>query len=65
MALAALVAEPALMLLDEPTNHLDVDAIEWLEKLLLGYAGAVVVITHDRRFLDNVATRIVELDRGS
>ncbi len=60
----ALVAEPALMLLDEPTNHLDVDAIEWLEKLLLGYAGAVVVITHDRRFLDNVATRIVELDRG-
>lgn len=60
----ALVAEPNLMLLDEPTNHLDVAAIEWLEKLLQGFAGAVVVITHDRRFLDNIATRIVELDRG-
>lgn len=61
----ALVAEPNLMLLDEPTNHLDVAAIEWLEKLLQGFAGAVVVITHDRRFLDNIATRIVELDRGT
>ena len=60
----ALVAEPNLMLLDEPTNHLDVAAIEWLEKLLQGFAGAVVVITHDRRFLDNISTRIVELDRG-
>ena len=60
----ALVAEPNLMLLDEPTNHLDLAAIEWLEKLLQGFAGAVVVITHDRRFLDNISTRIVELDRG-
>ena len=60
----ALVAEPNLMLLDEPTNHLDVAAIEWLEKLLQGFAGAVVVITHDRRFLDNISTCIVELDRG-
>ena len=60
----ALVGEPQLLLLDEPTNHLDVDGILWLEELLRGYAGAVIVITHDRIFLDNVATRIVELDRG-
>jgi ATP-binding cassette subfamily F protein uup len=60
----ALVAEPDLLLLDEPTNHLDIDGIEWLESLLVGFAGAVVVVTHDRRFLDRVATRIVELDRG-
>jgi ATP-binding cassette subfamily F protein uup len=60
----ALVAEPDLLLLDEPTNHLDVDGILWLEDLLRGYQGAVMLITHDRVFLDNVATRIVELDRG-
>ncbi|WP_137939370.1 ATP-binding cassette domain-containing protein [Chitinivorax sp. B] len=60
----ALVAEPNVLLLDEPTNHLDVAAIEWLEGILRAFAGGVVVITHDRRFLDNVATRIVELDRG-
>jgi ATP-binding cassette subfamily F protein uup len=60
----ALVAEPDVLLLDEPTNHLDLAAIEWLEELLKGFAGAVLFITHDRRFLDNVATRIVELDRG-
>ena len=60
----ALVAEPELLLLDEPTNHLDVDGILWLEDLLRGYQGAVMLITHDRVFLDNVATRIVELDRG-
>ncbi|MDA8257344.1 MAG: ATP-binding cassette domain-containing protein [Betaproteobacteria bacterium] len=60
----ALVAEPRLLLLDEPTNHLDVDGILWLEDLLRGYAGAIMVITHDRVFLDGVATRIVELDRG-
>jgi ATP-binding cassette subfamily F protein uup len=60
----ALVAEPDLLLLDEPTNHLDIDSIAWLEELLLGHAGAVIVITHDRRFLDRVATRVVELDRG-
>ena len=60
----ALVARPDVLLLDEPTNHLDLDAIQWLEELLLGFAGSVVVITHDRAFLDRVATRIVELDRG-
>ncbi|MBI5937360.1 MAG: ATP-binding cassette domain-containing protein [Betaproteobacteria bacterium] len=60
----ALVAEPELLLLDEPTNHLDFEAIAWLEGLLIGFAGAIFFITHDRRFLDNVATRIVELDRG-
>ena len=60
----ALVAEPRLLLLDEPTNHLDVDGILWLEDLLRSYAGAIMVITHDRVFLDGVATRIVELDRG-
>ncbi|WP_374592941.1 ATP-binding cassette domain-containing protein [Aquabacterium sp.] len=60
----ALVAQPEVLLLDEPTNHLDLDAIAWLEELLRAYRGSIVVITHDRAFLDNVATRIVELDRG-
>ncbi|MBZ0225796.1 MAG: ATP-binding cassette domain-containing protein [Comamonas sp.] len=60
----ALVTRPNVLLLDEPTNHLDLEAIEWLEELLLGFAGSVVTITHDRSFLDRVATRIVELDRG-
>ncbi|NDV12216.1 ATP-binding cassette domain-containing protein [Crenobacter caeni] len=60
----ALAARPDVLLLDEPTNHLDVAAIEWLEGLLKAFPGAVLLITHDRRFLDNVATRIVELDRG-
>ncbi len=60
----ALVGEPELLLLDEPTNHLDFNAIEWLEGLLNGFAGALLFITHDRRFLDNVANRVVELDRG-
>ncbi len=60
----ALVAEPDVLLLDEPTNHLDFSAIEWLEGLLKDYRGALVFVTHDRRFLDNVANRIVELDRG-
>jgi ABC transport system ATP-binding/permease protein len=60
----ALVAEPDLLVLDEPTNHLDIASILWLEDLLRGFPGAVMLITHDRRFLDNVATRIVELDRG-
>jgi len=59
-----LVAEPDILLLDEPTNHLDVEAIKWLEDLLLGFRGSVLLITHDRAFLDRVATRIVELDRG-
>ena len=60
----ALVSRPDVLLLDEPTNHLDLDAIEWLEDLLLDFKGSVVTITHDRAFLDRVATRIVELDRG-
>jgi ATP-binding cassette subfamily F protein uup len=60
----ALVAKPDLLLLDEPTNHLDVDAIEWLQDLLRGWKGALVVVSHDRAFIDAVATRIVELDRG-
>ena len=60
----ALVAVPDVLLLDEPTNHLDMDSIDWLQDLLCGFAGAVVLITHDRAFLDGVATRIVELDRG-
>ncbi len=60
----ALAGEPDILLLDEPTNHLDMAAIEWLEQLLINFAGAVVFVTHDRRFLDTVATRIVELDRG-
>ena len=60
----ALVARPDVLLLDEPTNHLDLDAIRWLEELLLAFKGSVVVITHDRAFLDAVAMRIVELDRG-
>ena len=60
----ALVAEPEVLLLDEPTNHLDLEAIEWLEDLLLGFYGSVLFITHDRRFLDKLASRITELDRG-
>ena len=60
----ALVLAPELLLLDEPTNHLDVAAIEWLEQMLLSFAGSALFVTHDRRFLDNVATRIIELDRG-
>ena len=60
----ALVALPDVLLLDEPTNHLDLDSIAWLEELLVGFAGTVMVVTHDRAFLDAVATRIVELDRG-
>jgi ABC transport system ATP-binding/permease protein len=60
----ALVARPDVLLLDEPTNHLDLDSIEWLEQLLLDFKGSVVTITHDRAFLNRIATRIVELDRG-
>jgi ATP-binding cassette subfamily F protein uup len=61
----ALVADPEVLLLDEPTNHLDLEAIEWLENLLMGFKGSVLFITHDRRFLDSLATRITELDRGN
>ena len=65
LALAqALAVAPDMLLLDEPTNHLDIAAIEWLEELLIGSTASIVFITHDRRFLDRVATRIVELDRG-
>jgi ABC transport system ATP-binding/permease protein len=60
----ALVARPDVLLLDEPTNHLDLDAITWLQDLLVGFKGSIVTISHDRAFLDAVATRIVELDRG-
>jgi ATP-binding cassette subfamily F protein uup len=60
----ALVLEPDLLLLDEPTNHLDITAIEWLEEALAALSGAVLFVTHDRRFLDRVAQRILELDRG-
>jgi ABC transport system ATP-binding/permease protein len=61
----ALVSDPTVLLLDEPTNHLDVEGITWLESVLREVSGAVVCITHDRRFLDAIATRIVELDRGT
>jgi ATP-binding cassette subfamily F protein uup len=60
----ALVAAPDVLLLDEPTNHLDIDAIEWLQDLLIGWRGSLLLISHDRAFIDAVATRIIELDRG-
>ncbi len=60
----ALVGQPNLLLLDEPTNHLDIEAITWMETYLAEYAGAVLFVTHDRAFLQRLATRIVELDRG-
>ncbi|MBD3671761.1 MAG: ATP-binding cassette domain-containing protein [Gammaproteobacteria bacterium] len=60
----ALVCQPNLLLLDEPTNHLDIEGIEWLEGMLKGFAGAILFVTHDRAFLQALATRIIELDRG-
>ena len=60
----ALVTEPDLLLLDEPTNHLDIETMRWLEGFLADYSGTVLFVTHDRVFLQAVATRIVELDRG-
>ncbi|MBS7455622.1 ATP-binding cassette domain-containing protein [Coralloluteibacterium stylophorae] len=60
----ALVSAPDVLLLDEPTNHLDIEAIDWLEGFLKGWQGSLVFITHDRRFLRALATRIVEIDRG-
>lgn len=60
----ALVSEPELLLLDEPTNHLDINTIEWLEHVIRGYRGSVIFITHDRSFLQKLATRIVEIDRA-
>lgn len=60
-----LVVKPDLMLLDEPTNHLDIKSIEWLEEQLLNYKGTIVFISHDRKFTDKIATRILEIDRGN
>ncbi|WP_031372232.1 ATP-binding cassette domain-containing protein [Lysobacter antibioticus] len=60
----ALVSAPDLLLLDEPTNHLDIEAIDWLEQFLKSWQGALLFVTHDRRFLRSLATRIVEIDRG-
>jgi ATP-binding cassette subfamily F protein uup len=60
----ALVTEPDILLLDEPTNHLDIEAIRWLETFLLRWNGTIIFVTHDRVFLEKLATRIVELDRG-
>ena len=60
----ALVSQPDILLLDEPTNHLDIPAIQWLEEQLANFPGAIILITHDRRFLQNVANSIAELDRG-
>jgi len=60
----ALVAEPDMLLLDEPTNHLDINAINWMEEFLQKYRGTVIFVTHDRMFLQRLATRIVEIDRG-
>jgi len=64
MLARSLAAEPDLLLLDEPTNHLDVEMIAWIEDFLAAYKGACLLVTHDRFFLDRVATRIVELDHG-
>lgn len=60
----ALINKPDLLLLDEPTNHLDIDSIKWLEEFLASFSGAILFITHDRKFLNNVAKSIIELDRG-
>jgi len=60
----ALVAEPDVLLLDEPTNHLDIAAIEWLEEVMAAYRGALLFVSHDRAFVNRLATRVVELDRG-
>lgn len=60
----ALISEPDLLMLDEPTNHLDIPTIEWLEKMITDFRGAVLVITHDRQFLQKISNRIIELDRG-
>jgi len=59
-----LLQKPDLLLLDEPTNHLDLEAVEWLERTLLGWKGAMIIVAHDRYFLDRVATRIWELAWG-
>lgn len=60
----ALVSDPDILLLDEPTNHLDIEAIEWLEQMMLEFRGALLFVSHDRAFVNRLATRVVELDRG-
>jgi len=65
MLARALVSDPEVLLLDEPTNHMDISAIKWLEEYLIGFKGGLIFITHDRTFVRNVATRIIELDRGA
>jgi ATP-binding cassette subfamily F protein uup len=60
----ALVCNPDLLLLDEPTNHLDIEAIQWVEQFLLKWEGSLLFISHDRRFMDNLANRFIEIDRG-
>ena len=60
----ALIASPQLLILDEPTNHLDAETITWLEDYLARYRGALLLVTHDRYFLDRVTGRILEIDRG-
>ena len=60
-----LLAQPSLLLLDEPTNHLDLDSLRWLEEYLLSYEGAVIIVSHDRRFLDNMTTKTYELSMGT
>ncbi|WP_455208436.1 ATP-binding cassette domain-containing protein [Kaarinaea lacus] len=60
----ALVSDPDLLLLDEPTNHLDIERIQWLEDFLMNFRGSLIFVTHDRLFLQHLATRIIELDRG-
>ena len=60
----ALVSDPDILLLDEPTNHLDIEAIEWLEQMMLDFRGALLFVSHDRAFVNRLATRVVELDRG-
>jgi len=59
-----LLRQPDLILLDEPTNHLDIESIQWLENFLIQYRGAVILVSHDRAFLDNVATRTIEITMG-
>src|SRR5688500_3973397 len=61
----ALIERPDILILDEPTNHLDAETIEWLEGYLARWSGALLLVTHDRYFLDRVTNRIVELDRGT
>jgi ATP-binding cassette subfamily F protein uup len=60
-----MASEPDILLLDEPTNHLDIEMIKWLEDAIIGYAGAVVFVSHDRAFIRKVASRIIDLDRGN